>query len=366
MKIALLIDRFAIGGGLEHIYQITRYLSDFTFGIFAKGGDALDKFSKLPEVQLFPEGYSRQYLQIFQPDLLHVHHLRPLLELYKNPFRNPAVPVLYTLHGAHIRKYTFKKGLLHKPAYFIRYHLEKHLFKLADRVITVSQADFQLMRKLYELQNVIHIPNGLDRQKFWELGSIDKAEIRRKYQLPENKLLFLTVARFDYVKGHDVLLRAILSMRESVKDEKIQFILVGEGREYKRIQKFVKENSLEKYVVFLKKLYPLNEILAASDVFILPSRWEGMPLVLLEAGYFKLPVIVSSAEANREIIQDSENGIIFRNQDSEHLARIILKVLEGQYNLPQLGERLYQDVLNKYDLVKSMDHLSRVYRKMAE
>jgi glycosyltransferase involved in cell wall biosynthesis len=366
MKIALLTDRITIGGGLEHIYQITRYLSDFTFGIFAKGGDALDKFSNLPKVQLFPEGYSRQYLQTFQPDLLHVHHLRPLLELYKNPFRSPAVPVLYTLHGAHIRKYNFKKGLQYKPGYFIRYHLEKYLFNKANRIITVSQADFQLMKKLYGLQNVIPIANGLDRQKFGELASLNKAVIRRKYQLPENKLLFLTIARFDYVKGHDVLLRAISLLKESVKEEKIQFVLVGEGREYKRIQKFVKENSLEKYIVFLKKLYQMNEILAASDIFILPSRWEGMPLVLLEAGYFKLPVIVSSAEANCEIIQDQENGIIFQNQDSKQLARIIMKVLEGQYDLSRLGERLYQEVLNRYDLVKSMDQLSRVYREITE
>jgi glycosyltransferase involved in cell wall biosynthesis len=79
-----------------------------------------------------------------------------------------------------------------------------------------------------------------------------------------------------------------------------------------------------------------------------------------------LPVIVSSAEANCEIIQDQENGIIFQNQDSKQLARIIMKVLEGQYDLSRLGERLYQEVLNRYDLVKSMDQLSRVYREITE
>jgi len=366
MKIALVSDKFSIGGGLEHMNQITHYLSDFTFGIFAKRGDAVDKFTDRPNVQLFPEGYSLKYLRSFKPDLIHIHHLKPLLAVYKNPLLKPDAPVLYTLHGAHIRKYSFKKGVFHLPVYFTRYQLEKYLFHRVNRLITVSQSDFHLMKKLYGLQNVIHIPNGINIQKLRDSAQGNREEIRRKYHIPENTLLFLTVARFDYVKGHDVLMRAILSIKDHLKNHTVQFVLVGEGNRFAQIQEFVKANSLENLVTFIPKLHPVNEIMSASDVFILPSRWEGMPLVLLEAGYFKLPVIVSSADVHLEIIEDGRNGIIFRNQDLEHLAKIIMKVVNGQYDMPQLATSLYQDVVNKYDLAQSMEKLRKTYLEIVD
>lgn len=367
MKIALITDHFAVGGGMEHLDQITHYLPDFTFGLFAKGGDAVDKFKDRSNVKLFPQGYRHKYIRTFKPDLIHIHHLRPLLTIFKNPLVAHDVPVLYTLHGAHIRKYSFKKGILHLPAYLIRYHLEKYLFQRVNRLITVSQSDFRLVKKLYGLHNVIHIPNGINIQNRGITFYGKRDEIRRKYQLPENNLLFLTVARFDYVKGHDVLMKAILSIKEPLKDHNAQFILVGEGDRFRQIQKFVKSNSLENLVIFIKKLHPVDEIMLASDVFILPSRWEGMPLVLLEAGYFRLPVIVSSAEAHLEIIEDGRNGVIFRNQDSEHLAQVILKVLNRQIDLARLADGLYQDVMKKFDLAKSMDKLRKIYQEiMAE
>lgn len=364
MKIALVSDRFSIGGGVEHLDQITHYLPDFTFGVFAKGGEAVDKFIDRSNVQLFPEGYNPRYLRTFKPDLIHIHHLRPLLAVYKNPLQKPDAPVLYTLHGAHIRKYSFKRGVFYLPAYFIRYHLEKYLFRRVNHLITVSHSDFYLVKKLYGLQNVIHIPNGINIQKL--RGSVQgkREEIRRKYRIPENNLLFLTVARFDYVKGHDVLMRAILSIKDHLKNHSVQFVLIGEGDRFAQIQKFVKSHSLENLVIFIKKLHPVNEIMSASDVFILPSRWEGMPLVLLEAGYLKLPVIASSADAHLEIIEDGRNGIIFRNQDSEHLAQVIMKVVNGQYDLPRLAAGLYEDVVNKYDLAKSMEKLRKTYQEM--
>ncbi len=364
MKIALVTDQFAVGGGLEHIEQITRHLTDFRFGIFARGGNKFNTFQNRSNVQLFPEGYDRRYLQAFTPDLIHIHHLKPLFNLYKNPLEKPDVPVLYTLHGAHIRKYTFKKGVFHRPAYFSRYHLEKYLFRRVNRLITVCQSDLELVRKIYGLQNAIYIPNGVDVQKLMDSFHLQKAEMRQKYGLREKSLLFLTVARFDFVKGYDVLMQAISSIKEQLKNYDVQFIFVGEGAEFRRMQKFVTHHSLKNLVVFIKRLHPVYDILIASDVFILPSRWEGMPFVLLEAGYFKLPVIVSSAEAHLEIIEDRKNGIIFRNQDSAHLAQVILEVLRGKYDLSQFAENLYQDIIKNYNLTVSMNKLRKTYQEM--
>jgi len=92
-KIALVTDQLSIGGGLEHIYQIARHLSDFSFGIFGRKGDAAGKFKDLANIQIFDEGYHLPYITKFKPEIIHIHHLKPLLSQYSLPLISPDKPV---------------------------------------------------------------------------------------------------------------------------------------------------------------------------------------------------------------------------------------------------------------------------------
>lgn len=362
MKVALLTDRFSTGGGLEHIYQVTRNLPEISFGIFAKAGDAVHRFNGLANVKIFPEGYRWKYIQPFQPDLIHIHHLKPLLEIYKTPLHRPGVPVIFTMHGAHIHKYEFKKGFRNLLAFQLRHRLEKYLLSRISLVITVSRTDLSFIQKLYHPREIIYIPNGVDKEKFEGINRLSKADLRRKLNLPPDIFMFLTIARYDFAKGHDILLDAISQLDKNSGDREFKFIWVGEGKNYDSISRQIIQKNLNDRIIQYRNFYPVKEIMNACDACILPSRWEGMPLVLLEAGYCKLPVIASDADAHREIITDQVNGRLYQNLNSRELAEVIRQVLDNPAKLDKLANNLYRDVLTKYDLRMSIRKLEQIYR----
>ena len=86
MRIHLVTDQFSLGGGIEHIYQITKGLEDIQFGVFGEPGPAAAKFNQLENVEIHDKGYAPGYIMEKSPDIVHIHHLKPLVSFFKNPF----------------------------------------------------------------------------------------------------------------------------------------------------------------------------------------------------------------------------------------------------------------------------------------
>ena len=362
-KIALVTDKMSVGGGLEHIYQITRYIDSFEFGIFGRKGPGVQKFRDLPHVKIFDEGYHFPYIEKYEPNLIHVHHLKPLLSLYNLPFISPHQPVLFTLHGAHIHKYEFVIGLVNRVKYHLRFNLEKYLFKKADQLITVSKDDHQIIKNRYQLKNVQHIPNGLDLSGKSTTSQKLKDSLRKKLQLPEGAYLFITVARFDFQKGYDILVTAIDHFFKKNPGADAKFIFMGSGPEKPAIQKLISKFNLEDKILLFDSSDRVREFMQASDILISPSRWEGLPYTLLEAGKFKLPVLASDTFGIREIIDHERNGLLFANQSHAALAEIIQQIIAGRYDMNKLVRRLYKDVKERYDSESCMKQLEGLYIK---
>ena len=129
MLIHLVTDHFSVGGGIEHIYQIVKGLKDFNFGIFAKPGSAEQKFTNLKNVRIYNGGFQPGYVMADKPDLVHIHHLRPLSSFFKKYYDRYKIPVIFTAHGLHIHKYEFSGSLSDKLKYNLRFIFEKTILK---------------------------------------------------------------------------------------------------------------------------------------------------------------------------------------------------------------------------------------------
>jgi glycosyltransferase involved in cell wall biosynthesis len=360
-KIALVTDQLSIGGGLEHIYQIAKQLSTFSFGIFGKKGDAVRKFKELTNVRIFDEGYHLPYLSIFEPDIIHVHHLKPLMSLYSMPFISPHKPVLFTLHGAHIHKYEFLKGAKHRLEYPLRFYLEKYLLNRIDQLITDSSDDLQFIQKTYKLSQGIYIPNGLDMSGYTGQKARKKSIIRKKLEFPPDSFLFLMVARYDYAKGYDVLIQAVNQLKNSDQLNNFKFVLIGRGPEKSVIEKLISNYALQNAFILIDRVDTIEDIMTGCDFLIVPSRWEGLPYILLEAAQYHIPVLASNTYGIRGVIKHQKNGLLFENQSAADLAEKILEITSGKYNVKKLSEALYHEVKDKYDIKSSMKELENLY-----
>lgn len=363
MRVHLVTDQFCLGGGIEHIFMIVQGLPGIEFHVFGEAGPAVEKFKGMPHVVIHDQGFNPGEITSGSPGIIHIHHLRPLDMLFNHSLRKNryGVPIIFTVHGLHIHKYEFCRTIRARLAYFSRFHLEKRLFKQVNQVIAVSREDQVFMQQEYGLTNVTYLTNGIDLTRIMVTANRTKKEIRQALGVPERAFVFVTAARFNFQKGYDIFLKALASIKGLLEREGCFFLLAGDGEEWAAMKKMSQDLGVEKYMRFLGARGDVYDIIRCGDVFLLPSRWEGLPISLLEAGILKTPVIASATYGNREIIKPG-CGILFKNLDSQDLGRVIGEVLAGQYRLDTFVENLYHEVRSNYDLIKMLKGLTSLYK----
>jgi glycosyltransferase involved in cell wall biosynthesis len=362
MQIHIVTDRFTVGGGIEHIYQVVKGLAEFNFSIFGKPGNAVQKFEKLDNVKVYSEGYHPRYVMAEQPDLVHIHHLKPLFSFFRTPFKSYNVPVIFTAHGLHIHKYEFLNTINNKIKYSLRFFLEKIILKKPGKIIAVSKEDREFLEKSYHLKNVLYLTNGIDFEKIRSITA-SKEDLRKQLGLPIDDFLCVTTARFNYQKGYDILIEAIERLKRiiNLKEAKMRFLFIGNGPEFEKMKAKSSELSNSGYVSFLGERKDVYNIVKACDLFVLTSRWEGLPIVLLETGLLKTPALASETYGNREILKGGK-GILFRNEDSEELANSLRDIIEGKYDLNRYAQDLFKEVETNYNLEKMINGLRKIYK----
>jgi glycosyltransferase involved in cell wall biosynthesis len=346
MLVHLVTDRLHTGGGVEHIFQITRGLPDMSFRVFAAPGDADGKFAGLANVEACPGGYRPSRILKGDPDVVHIHHLRPLLAFFANPLRKYGVPIIYTAHGLHLHKYEFIPGSRSRLAFGMRLTLEKYLLKRADQVIAVSREDRDYIAERYGIRRVRHIANGIEPPPE-AAGAGEREDVAREFQLPVNGPLCLTVARFDFQKGQDILLRAIALARGALAEKNARFLLAGEGNTLAEMKGLASRLGISDLVRFLGNRSDARRLMRAADIVILPSRWEGLPIVLLEAGLMRVPVIAAATYGSRELLTD-DRGVSFAPGDASDLANKLRGAVGGEFDLAARAENLYRSVRRDY------------------
>jgi glycosyltransferase involved in cell wall biosynthesis len=364
MRVHLVTDQLSTGGGLEHMYQIVRGMPDIQFGLFGQAGSGAGRFDNLDNVKICDRGFAPALVLQQKPDLVHIHHLRPLLSFFQNPLRRYKVPILFTAHGLHIHKYEFMPGLKARLKYLLRFCLEKYLFRRPDRIVAVSREDHGFLEVRYLLNNVGYLTNGIDAAGIGS-ATLTRKQLRQKLQLPAGAFLFVTVARFDFQKGYDILLEAVRAIKPFIEKRGVRFVWVGEGDEFDRLRQKADEWSVSKHIDFLGERQDVYDIIRAADVFLLPSRWEGLPIVLLEAGLLKTPVLASATYGNREIIGQT-NGVLFDNLSVPDLTDKIKRIVNNDYALSARAANLHIEIQHHYTLQNMLTGLRHIYHTLPD
>jgi len=186
-------------------------------------------------------------------------------------------------------------------------------------LITTVSCDLSNHIKKYGVRNTFKVvPNAVNTQIFYP--HIDK-------KLDANKKLLL-VALFNPIKGIPYLLRAISTVKEKRNDFTLD--IVGDGTYRKKYEKYVDELGISDKVKFhgLKNKVEVAQFMRNADIFVLPSIWENLPCVLIEALASGLPVITTSVGGIPEIFNE-DFGILIKPKDIKELRDAILYMLEN-------------------------------------
>ena len=200
--------------------------------------------------------------------------------------------VYYTAHGFH-----FFKGaplinwLIYFPAEYICSYMTDVLF-------TMNSEDYQRAKKWFHHPQIQFIHGvGIDVDKYKPVSMSNHGC---------SSLRLISVGELNTNKNHMLVLEAL----RLLDDPRVEYQIAGEGPLHDSIQQFIKTNHLEKRVKLLGFRKDVIDLLHQSDIFIFPSKREGLSLALMEAMASGLPAIVSDIRGNRDLIDDQQGGFI--------------------------------------------------------
>jgi glycosyltransferase involved in cell wall biosynthesis len=199
------------------------------------------------------------------------------------------------------------------------------------------------------------IPNGVDVERYAEQG--DRAGVRAGLGLPASARLIIVVAKLFAQKGHAVLLEALASTSVRTDDA---VLVVGEGPERDRLEDIARRRGL-RCVRFLGARPDIPQLLAASDLFVLPSLWEGLPMALLEGMAAGLPVIATDVAGSRQVVVNGESGLLVPPGDPTALASAMTGLLADDAERTRLGRAARQRVESEFSAARQAARHAEAY-----
>ena len=258
--------------------------------------------------------------------------------------------VIYTAHGFH-----FFKGapLLN---WLIYYPVERFCARFTDKLITINKEDYERAKKFSLRKNgkVYYVSGvGIDIEKIRN-SKVDMCQKKKELGISENIPVLLSVGELNKNKNHIAVLNAL----SKLQDKRFVYLICGRGTLKEYLEEKIKELGLNNKVKLLGYRNDITEILKIADLFIFPSKREGLPVSLKEAMAVNLPVIASNVRGNRDLI-NKEN--LFEPDDADALVRLIEKQLDNIENSKR--SKVEYKNLEQYSLQNVLKQMADIYEE---
>jgi glycosyltransferase involved in cell wall biosynthesis len=206
------------------------------------------------------------------------------------------------------------------------------------------------------------IPNAVDTEIFRPLEAARRSAAREKLGLAAQAPVVTAVGRMTPQKGHDVLLRAFARVQSAIPAARL--LLVGDGVRRPGCETLAQELGISARASFLGIRSDVPEILAATDVLVLPSLHEGFGLVLIEALAAGVPVIGTRTGPVPQIIRDGETGLLCEPGDVSSLAAALSSLIGDPVRLREMGRRGRDDAQARFALPGMVRRLESLYENV--
>jgi len=359
-----------IGGGESHLLNLVEYLDKDRFEpvvLSFTQGPMIDRLQQMgvgtdviyteKPFDVTKWGKVKGLLKEKKVDLIHAHGTRAASNVLWAA-RSLGIPVVYTIHGwsFHPDQRTFLKRM--------RIAGEGYITTRTAVNISVSEANQASGKQNIRGFESVLVNYGIDQKKFSPSGV--KKDVRAELGIPRDTLLVLFIARFTKQKQPLAMIRAFKEAQESVPG--MHLLMVGDGELKAEAVQLSTDLGLGDRISFQTFRQDVPDVLAAADIFVLPSLWEGLPIGLLEAMAMGKAIIASDVDGTGEVLKHRENGLLIQTERlvpalTEALVQLgrdrdmqkkfqqrAIETISGRFNVTRMAreiEAIYNTVLNK-------------------
>ena len=321
--------------------------------------------SRIPLSVRLNAGIVRYYREISRDcDVLEFHRIEPALPFffnsrYKNMFMHQKMDILYNPNS--------DMGWKHWPgAYFA---LESFIIDQIKTVFCVREEAMEAYRQRYPkyAERFKFIPTWMDPQTFHPATPDGRQSLRTQllsqYGLEPDADILVSVGRLDHQKNP---LLAIAAFAQAIaKRPTARLLMVGDGILRNDVEQFITQSNLVGRVILagLKSPQEISQILQASDLYLMSSAYEGMPISVLEAMGTGLPVVSTTVGELKRVVDSGRTGQLIDSHEPADLADAILKVL-AQPSAPQRAASI--ELVSPFIPDRVLEPVFNAYRKGAE
>lgn len=197
--------------------------------------------------------------------------------------------------------------------------IDRYLYRLPDEFVTISEGVKEELRQRGVRAPVSVVHNGIELDGS-KIG--DRPQNRGTYGFSEDEYIVAVVGRIVFgQKGQDLLVDAAAGFREQLKG--IRFCVMGDGPDEQKLRRMIHERNLVKWISILPWSWDVASLYSAADMLLIPSRFEGVPLVMLEAMWRQLPVVASDVDGMADLLPCEW---LFQCGDAKSLVNAIFRV----------------------------------------
>jgi len=279
-------------------------------------------------------------------DVIHTHNTQPFVD---GTIGAMLAGVKTVVHTDHARSFPDKGRYM-----FAEWLMSHYAFK----VVGVSDHTSTNLTKYEKIspKKIMTIENGIDGSRF-EV-KIDRDKKRREIGIKNDGPVIGLGVRLAEQKGITYLLQAMPRVIQSFPD--ITLVIVGDGDLKTGLQDEAAQLGLQDNVLFLGPRLDIPELLQLFDIYVLPSLWEGMPMVLLESLASGCPVIATDVGGVSKVINHGENGLLVKSKSPQQLAEAIMSLLSNSTLREQFAVRGLEIFKSKF----SSDIMTRSYERL--
>lgn len=275
--------------------------------------------------------------------IIHTHH-RMAAFYVKLVKRFINIITIHTSHNTFKDKKKFTKYILSK-----------------NNIICVGQKVKENLVDYYGIsKDIVHvIYNGVDQysQNTKELDEFVKLK-------NDGYFLVTNIGRLSEQKGMEYFIKSANSVKESL--DKVKFFIVGNGELESKLKKLTRELKLEEDMIFLGYRNDINNIIRNSDLIVLSSLWEGLPLTPIEAFMEKKTIVATNVDGTPEIVEDNVNGLLVEPKNDKAISDAILTLATNKALKSEMEKQAYKTYLNKFTTKNFIESHRRYYKNLID
>jgi len=207
---------------------------------------------------------------------------------------------------------------------------------------------------------IVALPNGVNTERFHPITAEEKLQLRNELGVPADKKVLLFASRLIERKGYDIMLKAYKSIHIAFPNSVLMVVGKGSPEAVHALEQ-LKQELGDDSITYRGEVTDTAPYLQASDLFIFPSRQEGLPNALLEAMACGCACVASEIGGCSDLIFPGENGLLFPSGDAASLVDAVKQLMTKPKQIEEYGRKAHAKIKTKHDIVTIGNQLMQLY-----